>query len=298
MPDDKSELPIKAEVSAKLEVKTEIPPDASGRAVHELLNAISPFTEGMGIVGAHLRVHREKVLIKIAKIVRERLAIEGKVAIPVPPKFMVPFLEKASCEDIESELVDRWASLLEEAATDYSDGLLIFARILGELGAEEVRVLDKLTTPFHADLNLGRFKTGAYIRHENWQRINRLLPSTPGGSEESEEALEALFSATLMGPFHLLYGEVAEDVFAQERVTEQDPKKKYATRGARGRYANTYSDGPAIFEKLGCHDLIRLHQEEFHTLTADGGRRYRGAIELVEITPLGFEFVRCCRGGV
>ena len=150
MPDDKSELPIKAEISAKAEfkaeVRTEIPAESSGRLVDALTDAIRPFTERRGLKADQIRLQREDVLIEIAKRTRERLAVEGKEISPVPTKFMVPFLEKASCEDIESEIIDLWAGLLASASTNYSSELVSYIHILSLIGREEATLLDSLVT--------------------------------------------------------------------------------------------------------------------------------------------------------
>lgn len=150
MTKDKNALSVKIEASAKLEAKTEIPPDASGRAVHAVLDVLSPFTEGMGIVGSNLRLHREKVLLKIAMLARERLEEDGKHANPVPPKFLIPFAEKASWEDPEDDLVSAWANLLVAASDQYDSLFLTFREILSELGANELGCLQDLILP-HLD---------------------------------------------------------------------------------------------------------------------------------------------------
>src|SRR5262249_3059033 len=137
-------IDLGAKAEAKLELKAEVPKESVGRLVDSLTDIIRPFSERRGLRADQLRLQREEVLIEIAKKARQRAA-EEKIAISsVPNKFLVPFLEKASTEEIETELVDRWADLLVAAGSGYKSRYLLYTSILAHLGPEDVAFLRKM----------------------------------------------------------------------------------------------------------------------------------------------------------
>lgn len=71
-------LPVKVDVGAKLEVKTEVPADASGRLVHAAVDAVSPVTEWLGWMGDKIRVHRYVSMMKTIERAEEEVAKLGK----------------------------------------------------------------------------------------------------------------------------------------------------------------------------------------------------------------------------
>jgi len=115
-----ADVPVKFEVSAKaqanFELKAEIPKESTGRLVDALTDIIRPFAETRGLKADILRLQREEVLIEIAKKARQRALEENLQLHSVPNKFLVPFLEKASIEEIDSQLTDQWANLLLSAS--------------------------------------------------------------------------------------------------------------------------------------------------------------------------------------
>ena len=108
-------------VNAKLEIKTEVPSDASGRLVHALSDSISPLTEWLGLIGDKVRIHRKLVVDRLVRHAEEEIAGRGKATHPVPLKLAVPLLELASQEEPDDDyMVNTWARLLASAATSYS----------------------------------------------------------------------------------------------------------------------------------------------------------------------------------
>lgn len=138
-----SKLSVDVGLSARAEISAEIPAASSGRLVDALTDLIRPFTEKQGLKADRIRLQREDVLIKIAQKARKRVAVETTRQ-PLPPKFMVPFLEKASTEDPGSELIDWWASLLVAAFSDHQNSRPIFVDIISRLTDVEARLLERL----------------------------------------------------------------------------------------------------------------------------------------------------------
>src|SRR6516165_972144 len=110
------DLGLSARVSLEAKVSTEIPAQSTGRLVDAITDWFRPFTERRGFKADLIRLQREDVLIEIAKKAHRRLEIENAVPSPVPNKFLIPFLEKASLENQDGFLIDRWADLLASSS--------------------------------------------------------------------------------------------------------------------------------------------------------------------------------------
>src|SRR6266446_4744411 len=139
MADDSS--PIKVEASAKIEIKTEIPSDASGRLAHAVADAVSPITELLGMAGDAVRTARIHRRIVAAKVIREaeaQLEFSGAKVHPVPLKIAVPLLEHASQEEPDDDIMIRlWAQLLASSASSEAVSPR-FVSLLSEMNKRQV----------------------------------------------------------------------------------------------------------------------------------------------------------------
>lgn len=98
-----------------------------------------------------MRLQREDVLNEIVVKAINNLDQPGSAVRPIPNKFLVPFLEKASVEEPGSELIDKWVSLLTAAATEFNPHMIRFSSILAEMGPEEVNFLRRLCREARVD---------------------------------------------------------------------------------------------------------------------------------------------------
>lgn len=118
-----------------------IPEDASRDTLAFMQRLLGPVADASDFLGDKIRFYRWKSALRAidraADIARERNLEPGEV----PLKFLVPFMEKASCEDLESELIEMWARLLARASTDYDSSLITFSDIISRLGPQEAEVL-------------------------------------------------------------------------------------------------------------------------------------------------------------
>jgi hypothetical protein len=99
--------------------------------------AIAPLTGGVskelsGYLGDKIRFLRWKSAVHILKRATLFCNKEQIAADKIPIKFLVPFLEAASFEDVSSEksLADMWGSLLASAVTAYQARHVIYIDIL------------------------------------------------------------------------------------------------------------------------------------------------------------------------
>ena len=174
-----------------------IPPDVTRAKVGAWLTLISPITEWAGLRGDQLRhkrdllrIQQESVLTKIAQQAKEQLVRENWKTEPVPTKFLVPFLERASLEDEESELCKRWADLLVSAATGYDPSMIRFSAVLAEIGPGEVALLDRIVKRPRGKWPL-HFIEDVPLTFSNMDpsfEVNRLLEL----KQTDEEALRAI----------------------------------------------------------------------------------------------------------
>jgi hypothetical protein len=145
----KAEVVAKATYQRKHSTTEVIPPDVTRAKAGAWLDFISPITEWAGLKGDELRskralfrVQQEETLLRVAEAVRKR--IDGKQIKPVPPKILVPALEKASLEDPSDDaMIQRWAELLASASQDVAIQPR-FVGILGELAGRQAACLETI----------------------------------------------------------------------------------------------------------------------------------------------------------
>lgn len=115
---------------------------AAARAGHSLLDLISPFTEVGGAFGDVVRYFRQEMAIRATQRsleIAETLNIPIK---PVPTKFLVDWVEKASLEAPDDKaLTELWGGLLTSAGINVSPAHYQFKRILAEMTSSHVELL-------------------------------------------------------------------------------------------------------------------------------------------------------------
>jgi hypothetical protein len=112
------------------------------RLTHGISDALSPFSEGLGYLGDVIRFYRQDTALRSIARAREIAKQLGITVNPVPPKFLVDWVEKASLESPDDpEITNLWAGLLVSAARSHSPNHYIFKRILSEMTREHVQFL-------------------------------------------------------------------------------------------------------------------------------------------------------------
>jgi hypothetical protein len=137
--------PVQVDVglSARAEIKAEVPTTSVGRLVDSLTDAIRPFTEAQGLKADQIRLQREDVMIEIARRAHKRLALEGTEPHAVPPRVLVPLIEKASLTDPDDAvLLEAWSSILASASKEARANHALFVDILSNLDAKHLQFLE------------------------------------------------------------------------------------------------------------------------------------------------------------
>jgi hypothetical protein len=176
------DIGLGAKANLEARISTEIPAQSTGRLLDSLTDMIRPFSERRGLKADQIRLQREEVLIEIARKAREILEIENQPVNPLPNKFLVPFLEKASLEELGSVLIDRWADLLASCSADPGSAHPRFVQILSEMTGADALLLrdiafnsmDDVIHPNTAFCDCPDTYNPRYARHalEKWLKDN------------------------------------------------------------------------------------------------------------------------------
>lgn len=167
---EKSNISVNVDIGAKAELKAEMPSDATGRLLDALTDLIRPISERRGLRADKLRLQREDVLIQITRKARERLAIERDPIDPIPAKFLVPLLEKASLEDPDDEfMVGMWAQLMASAAISKSARNNRFISIMEEINGRQAKLLNDIISDGYTpgSIKLGQIHDGIFYINQS-----------------------------------------------------------------------------------------------------------------------------------
>jgi hypothetical protein len=154
----KVELGAVAKVSAvakyerKTEVSIEVPEYVTRANAQAFLDAISPFTQSLGLVGdwladtrERLRIHRLQAHTTVANEARQEIEKQTEKPAQIPFKALLSMLERASLEEANDEtLTTAWGALVASAALDYDPEVIAFSRILSELSPRECLILERI----------------------------------------------------------------------------------------------------------------------------------------------------------
>jgi hypothetical protein len=271
-------LELSARAQAKIEIKAEIPRESTGRLVDALTDIIRPFSEKRGLKADILRLQREEVLIQIGQLARQRALEENVAPNPLPNKFLVPFLEKSSTEEVDSELVERWANLLLSASKNFNSRYILYTNILSNLGPEDVKFLDGMVKE-----NRGTSSIAGYARH---------FDETPGlfSLEEIKERFESSFDDDLHTDEETMLAIINEFewpgvYFRYIEFLDQNDKHRSISKAGAG-FPHSEQFPISALESQG---LIRTY-----------GIRPRNTLSNVEIcaiTYLGSDFYKACTKG-
>ena len=237
---------------------------------------IRPFSERMGLKADLIRLQRAEVAINIAKMAKQQALEENIILQPLPNKFLVPFFEKASLEELDTDLVERWSRLLLSASQKYNSRFILYTNILSNLGPEDVRFLDRMVRDNRGSATIGGNP--------------RTLGDTPGlfKYEEIKQDFDSVFD-----------DEYRTDMKSMMRIIE-----KYEWPGIYVRYIG-FIDDEGIHQDISRYGRGFPHDEQFSisALESQGVIRsyeyYKNNIGfnslfVCAVTYLGEDFYRNC----
>ncbi|MFT3725870.1 MAG: hypothetical protein QM773_20085 [Hyphomonadaceae bacterium] len=133
-------------MDVKGELKGEVVVDAKGTQtlIDAALELFSPATELIGLLGDAVRLARVEVATLITKRAKNIADTNGIVLTAPPLKFLAPFYEKASLEDVDDhEAHGRWAELLVAASTS-TGAHPRFISLMSEIEGAQARFLKEV----------------------------------------------------------------------------------------------------------------------------------------------------------
>lgn len=265
------EIGFSAKATASLEVKTEIPASSSGRALDSIVDIFRPFSESRGLRADNIRLQREDVLLEIAKKAKARALLENTEIREIPTKFLVPFLEKASLEEPNSELIDRWSDLLLSASNNA--GLPPrFISVLADLNFREATILKKIAISSRNEEILHWF-VEAHIHYDERAMERELRPGLNQDFKTTDSVFEYILNS-LEKP-----GGIITHVFFER---EYDLEAEYSHELANYEFDSVCS----ILQSLGLVRSSRLQAEYPATGDLD--------VYFVHLTQFGSEFLVAC----
>jgi hypothetical protein len=271
-------MSIEPPVSIKVELKTELPPEASGRTLDAITDLLRPISEGLGFLGDKIQLQRQKTLLEIAKRSKERLEVLQKPIRPIPMKFFLPLLEKASLEDMHDDtLINMWANLIATAATDEVQMLGQYANVLSNVVPKQVSILEKM---FALNEENGAFDAGHLI--DNYYYLNQTgLPGTLDQYAQIKNAEK--FSEAVVGELNI------------KGVAIDTINIFYAEENRDGDFSvsspdNIYTDRDFLdFEnlvRLGLIDRTEIKKHRIGIFDID--------VHYYVTTPVGIDLYACC----
>ncbi len=232
------------------------------------------------------------------------IALQNKIETNcVPVKFLVPFLERCSLEDEESELIERWASLLVNASSEFHFEYVTYSRILGEITPVEARLLDNVHERyFQLTKNLdieGSERNSAFIigysgeqlKHafERWSDNYQLplysetLKTVDGNENEVLEIIQDrlnCFGVCITKVRYPITLDIPLKLNEQEEITVMSNES--CSRLYKDAWVGVYSLSNAGLIEISKYDIVKQEKHEF-------------GIEWLQLTPLGLAFIMACK---
>jgi hypothetical protein len=274
---------------------------------------LGPVGEASEILTDKVRFYRWQTGLRTLEKAR-KLALKKKLKPEeVPLKFLVPFLEAASLEEVGSDLEDYWAQLLTGAIQEKRLAKNVFIDVLKNSTSDEIKVLDWLVDKklvklirkapgwnevkpamlLNALMTMRRIQLADHVEKSVLYIIDHFEEDLSANAEQVNEFLMALASHDHT-PVRI------ENIIISDRGGAHS--YSYEDGDLKSRWRKTLENetlfGPniEIVDKRGELDSLvakGLVDRTFHTFDAYDGH---GLFSLICPTPLGIEFVCACRG--
>jgi Abortive infection alpha len=123
------------------ELLKSIDPDVQRKLTGFLLRLIGPAGDVADLVGDWIKHARMLSIYKTLQIAQQKADESGVSISRLPIKFLAPFLEKASLEELDSPLCEQWAHLLVNASSSYDSSYRVYVDILDSIGSLDALIL-------------------------------------------------------------------------------------------------------------------------------------------------------------
>lgn len=264
-----------------------------GKEIAKLVcDLFSPLTEVAGAIGDQIRVYRQLSVLRILKRAKTIALKEGLILETPPIKFLVPFLENASLEEEnDNVLVDLWTRLLLSASsTHFKSEYNLFIRILNELSSKEAALFQYIVK---SDIHKV-YKDDIYFLEDvagNWDdvftyiKVKELLKSLNINDikQFNFDEFEEEFRAEHQCPGSFIYF-----IAIMKGREKQYPVEEF--------YATPRCDFDDNFESISISMLISLGLIEHYQSPEYWFGNIGIEIKVYYLTPLGASFYNACMG--
>lgn len=288
------DLSAKAEASVKAEIKGEMPTSVMGRLGNALADVVSPLTEGMGLVGDNIRMHREDLAAKRVQGALEKINAQGLEITPPPLKFMIPYLEKVSIEDEDDPTLNElWEGLLVTASTECENAHPSYIQILSELNSHDAQFLMRFANiNFNENffLNVRTLQVeNSHVLHDIFDRISyqkSQCKMTLDNEDELIESQQSLFSRveqidSRFVPILLRVPRSVEKMYGHTEIFQTGYENNFIQSENLARQGLTKSDAIYI-RPISMSHLPKLESCEIQ-------------ITFASLTNLGANFLSACK---
>lgn len=146
MSEEGIELPAKVSAELKAELTANISEESMDKVVDATVDAardlLYPIREITGLIGDKIKTFRNEQAIKNYIAIGDYAAQFGLIIDIPPPKFLIPFTEQLSLEEMtEPTLQAMWANLLINSSNFQSENGLVYIDILKKLTCEQANLL-------------------------------------------------------------------------------------------------------------------------------------------------------------
>jgi Abortive infection alpha len=158
------------------------------------------------------RIYDHQVIEMVLQKAEERRKVPASAIVsPIPTKFAVHFLERASLEELGSPLVDLWANLLASASEQFEPYHLHFVDILSRLSSKQALLFQAMIQRSSSlyDLEITMERTGRWGDVRGLQETLELELTDKTWSKDRNEICNIL-KGTFTNPMIIfVYGDVS-----------------------------------------------------------------------------------------
>src|SRR5215204_5557960 len=175
-----------------------LPSPISEGALAFFQKLLGPVGEATEVLSDKIRLYRWKSSLKTLQRAREIAAQYDLPINEVPLKFLIPFMEKSSLEEEDSELTEQWATLLAMTSANPARARPIFVEILSRLSGIEADLLDKMVSKDHVEEILET--AGKSNAEEQFTSVACTKINTGAVLAQREILLDAIGRVCALGP--------------------------------------------------------------------------------------------------
>jgi len=258
-------------------VQSKVEVNVGKKSVEKLIDAVvdtfSPATETLGLLGDAIRLARIEVATAVTRKAKV-IADENGLKLSAPPlKFLIPFFEKVSIEDINDDtLVEMWARLLVSAGSNYSARQMRYSGLLSQMSGDQACILQGIATNYDGVIGVDVDPDAMFYNLIE----SRLVASLKNITEDDPQKLyESVLNEIAIPGVSVVI--VQFELKADKTIHDWTGDEIYA-------------DGQSVdFELLRSSDLIEKVATDFFEL-----KHAELTVTLYYMTELGFDFWKAC----